>query len=174
MTDIFFSVNFGRRIGRPGFWELNPARRYSSPKSYATGNSFLQPSFVYNYVFNYSYKSLLNLNLNYANIKDITGQLTYHDVPEDMQIFKRLNYAHGKYMGGNISVTFKPFKWWESSTDFSVNYGELTPYVNILANKYSGWQGYTSSINTFTLNRSKTFFTSLYYEYNTPQNQDTA
>jgi len=163
-----FSLNFGRRIGRPGFWELNPGRWYNSPKSYATGNPFLQPSFIYSSEFNYSYKSLLYLSLNYADIKDISTQLTYHDISNNTQIFRRLNYADGKYIGGNLSITSNLFNWWESSVDFSVSYTELTPYIAILEKKYCGWQGYTQTTNTFTINRSKTFFASLHYEYNYP------
>lgn len=162
------SVNFGRRIGRPGFGELNPARWYINSKSYATGNPFLQPSFVYNYEFNYAYKGFLNLNMTYADIKDISGQLTYHDILNESQLFKRLNYADGKYMGGTITISDSPFKWWESSIDLSISYGEFNPYVAIMAKRYSGWQGYIATNNILTLNQSKTFFVSTYYQYNSP------
>ncbi len=164
--DNTLSLNFGRRIQRPGFWEMNPARWYMNPKSYTEGNPFLQPTFVYNGEFNYSYKGLLNFNLSYAKIKDYYGQQTFHNLVEETQIFKRLNYANGTFSGGTVTLTYNPFKWWESSTDFSASYSELNPFIDILAKRYSGWSGYTSSNNTFTLNKSKTFFSSLYYEYN--------
>lgn len=164
--DHTLSLNFGRRIQRPGFWEMNPARWYMTPNSYTEGNPFLQPTFVYNYEFNYSYKGLLNLNLSYAKIKDFYGQQTFHNLTDDSQIFKRLNYSNGTYSGGTLTMTYNPFKWWESSTDISASYSELNPYIAILANSYSGWSGYTSTNNTFTLNKNKTLFGSLYYEYN--------
>ncbi|MCU7541711.1 outer membrane beta-barrel family protein [Riemerella anatipestifer] len=36
------------------------------------------------------------------------------------------------------------------------------------SHKYSGWSGYTTSRNTFTLNSKKTLFASLNYEYSLP------
>ncbi|SFN24653.1 Outer membrane receptor proteins, mostly Fe transport [Chryseobacterium oleae] len=166
--DNTVSVNFGRRIQRPGFWEMNPAKWYQTPKSYTEGNPFLQPSFVYNLELNYSYKSLLNLNLYYGISKDKFSQLTFHDTANDIQIFRRLNYADGKYMGGTATVSYSPFSWWESSTDVSVSYRELTPYIDILQSKYSGWGGYTSTNNAFILNKAKTWSASLLYTYNYP------
>ncbi len=163
-----FSINYGRRIQRPGFWEMNPARWYMNPKSYAEGNPFLQPTFIENFEMNYAYKSLLNFNFSYAKINDFFGQQTFHNLTNDSQIFKRLNYANGIYSGGTFTISYNPFKWWESSTDFSMSYSELSPYIDILAKRYSGWSGYTSTNNTFTLNKSKTLLGSLYYEYNYP------
>ncbi|HAD78299.1 MAG TPA: TonB-dependent receptor, partial [Flavobacteriaceae bacterium] len=44
--DHSFNFNFGRRIQRPAFWELNPNKWYSNPISYTEGNPFMQPAFV--------------------------------------------------------------------------------------------------------------------------------
>ncbi|MGQ8867529.1 outer membrane beta-barrel protein [Myroides sp. TSA_177.3] len=37
-----------------------------------------------------------------------------------------------------------------------------------MAKRYSGWQGYIATNNILTLNQSKTFFVSTYYQYNSP------
>jgi hypothetical protein len=163
-----FSANFGRRIQRPNFSDLNPAKWYQNPNAYAEGNPFLQPSFVYLYKIDYSYKSLLNFSVSYANVKDVFGQLVYHDIEHETQVFKRLNYADGKQISTSLTINYNPFSWWESSTDFMTGYSEQKSFVDILAKNYSGWQGYTSTQNTFRLNKDKTFFASLYYEYNFP------
>ena len=87
------SASFGRRVRRPSFWELNPARWYQNPSSYAEGNPFLQPSFIYNIEVNYAYKNLFNLNLYYSNATDNFGQLTFHNTQNEQQTFKRLNFV---------------------------------------------------------------------------------
>ncbi|RMZ59166.1 TonB-dependent receptor [Chryseobacterium nematophagum] len=161
-------ASFGRRIRRPSFWELNPARWYQNPNSYAEGNPFLQPSFIYNIELNYAYKTLLNLNLYYSNATNNFGQLTFHDTQNEQQTFKRLNFAHEKFIGGTLSVNHKPLTWWNFSTEIGWGYYESNPYIDILANNYSGWYGYSNMANNFILNTNKTFLATIYYEYNFP------
>lgn len=160
-----FSLNFGRRIDRPSYSSLNPARWYLNPNSYTEGNPFLQPTYSYTYELNYNYKELLSLNLSYADIKNDSGQLTYHDTKNVTQIFKILNYTNGRNMSATLSFNYDLFPWWSTSIYLATGYSEITPFVDILSSKYSGWNGYTSSNNTFILNNSKTLVGSIYYEY---------
>lgn len=163
------SVNYGRRIGRPGFQSMDPARWYDSPKSYVTGNPFLQPVFTDMFEVNYNFKSLISLNLYHYPSKDNISQMSYHDIPNESVVMRHENYADGNGTGGTLSINYNPFKWWESSTDISANYDEINPYLSIFtAKKYSGWGGTTSMNNTFTLNKKKNFFASLNYWYSFP------
>ncbi|CAA7392480.1 outer membrane beta-barrel family protein [Chryseobacterium fistulae] len=162
------SASFGRRVRRPSFWELNPARWYQNPSSYAEGNPFLQPSFIYNIEVNYAYKNLFNLNLYYSNATDNFGQLTFHNTQNEQQTFKRLNFANEKFIGGTLTVNHKPLTWWDFSTEIGSGYCESNPYLDILATHYSGWYGYTNMANNFSLNEAKTFLATLYYEYSFP------
>lgn len=166
--DHVLSLNFGRRIQRPGFWEMNPAKWYISPKSYTEGNPFLQPAYSYNIEFNYSYKSLLNLSLYNSNKRDGYGQVTVHDIMNDSQAFKRLNYFDSSSLGGSLTFNYDLFSWWNTATEVSAYYNELNPKIDLFSNFYSGWGGYTTSTNTFSLNKKKTFLATLYYEYNYP------
>lgn len=163
-----FSLNFGRRIQRPRFWEMNPARWYMNPKSYTEGNPFLQPAYTYNIEFNYSYKSLLNLNLFNSSKRDGYGQVTVHDIADDSQAFKRLNYFNSSSSGGTLTLNYDLFNWWNTATEISAYYNELKPNIDLFFSFYSGWGGYTSSTNTFSFNKKKTFLATLYYEYNYP------
>ncbi|MDR2205214.1 MAG: TonB-dependent receptor [Flavobacteriaceae bacterium] len=166
--DNTLSVDFGRRIQRPGFWELNPARWYSSPKSYVEGNPFMQPSFVYNFGINYTYKSLISFNLYYSDTQDGFGQTLYQDISDDSEVFKRENYFNQKGAGGSLALNYNPFKWWESNTNLDVYYSETKPFIPIYDKFYSGWGGSTNTTNTFTLNKSKTLYGTLVYQYNFP------
>lgn len=160
------SANYGRRIQRPGYWQMDPAKWYSNTKSYVTGNPFLQPTFNNMMELNYNYKSLISLNLYYYRSKDDISQMIYHDIANESVVMRHENYADSSGSGGTLSVNYNPFKWWESSEEFSAYYNETNPYLPIFSSpKYSGWGGYTSTNNTFTLNKSRTFLASLNYYY---------
>lgn len=164
-----FSANYGKRIGRPGFWQMNPARDYDSPKSYTTGNPFLQPRFTDEVELNYAYKSFLSAGVFFQKTKGDISQVIRHNPQDESQTFRHENYANSIYSGGNISVTFTPLKFWETTMMASAVYGETNPYDQTLySRKYSGWMGDTSSNNTFTLNKSKTLQASLNYWYSFP------
>lgn len=163
-----FSINYGRRIQRPGFSQLNPARWYNNPKSYVTGNPFIQPRFTDNIEFNYGYKSILNINIFAGRTKDDITQVIRHDVVNDAQIFRHENYANSKFAGSTITTNYNPFKFWEASAEVSFYYNEVNPFVDIYAPKYSGWGGYTVLNNSITLNKAKTFIASINYTYNYP------
>jgi hypothetical protein len=122
-------------------------------------------SFSYSYGFTYIYKEMLGVNLNYTVVKDDSAQLTFHDTQKETQLFKILNYTNGKNVTANVTFNYDIFPWWNTSVNLVAGYAEITPFVDILSTKYSGWSGYTTAYNTFTLNQSKTFFGSLYYEY---------
>lgn len=164
-----FSVQYGRRIGRPAFWQLNPAREYDGNKSYTTGNPFLQPSFTDNYEIGYSYKSLLNASIFLSKNNGIISQVARHNTQDDSQIFRHENSMNSLYSGGNISLTFSPMKFWETNISINATYSEANPYnLEIYAKKYIGWEGTTSFYNTLNLNKSKTFSASFNYWYTFP------
>ena len=80
--DHSFNFNFGRRIQRPAFWELNPNKWYSNPISYTEGNPFIQPAFVYNFELSYGFKDYLQAKVYYQNIQDDFGQIAFHQEQE--------------------------------------------------------------------------------------------
>src|SRR5699024_4599025 len=54
-----FNLSYSRRINRPGFWMLNPARWYINAISYTEGNPFLQPKFADNIELKHIFKNKL-------------------------------------------------------------------------------------------------------------------
>ncbi|MDO4225532.1 MAG: outer membrane beta-barrel family protein, partial [Bergeyella zoohelcum] len=164
-----FSASYGRRIGRANFQQMNPARDYSTPKSYVLGNPFLQPSFINNYELGYSYKDLLNVQMYFGKMTNQLSQVTRHNPQEDSQIFRHENIADMTQAGGEFSLTFSPLKFWETSIETWFNYSETTPYDrSIYESKYYGWMVQSSMDNTFMLNSAKTLQATLTYGYHFP------
>lgn len=165
-----YSINFNRRINRPSFWELNPARWYINTKSYNSGNPFLQPSFAYNYEFTYSYKSLLQTRMYFTHTKNGFGQIIFHDYLNNSQRFFRLNYYNENTMGINSSINKSFYSIWDVTMENALFYSETKTDITSLNPKYSGWGGYTSVNNNIRL--SKTLSANFYYEYNYPMRQN--
>lgn len=160
-----FNANFGRRIQRPGYWEMNPNRWYNNATSYGEGNPFLQPAFVYNFELNYSYSDYLHVKAYYQNMENGYGQITEHNMEEQTQVFKRQNYYKADYLGLTISSTLKPFSWLESNNEFGINYNKSKNNTPLLAPEYSGSSAYVRSFNSLTFTADKTFLGEVNFRY---------
>ncbi|SDG75600.1 Outer membrane receptor proteins, mostly Fe transport [Flavobacterium omnivorum] len=166
--DNTFSANYSRRINRPSYSDLNPARWYINSNSYEEGNPFLQPSFSHNLEFSHNFKQLLVSTLSFSKTENGFGQLTVHDEINRIQRFIRRNYFTTNFIGLDETLTFDFFTWWNSINNAGVFYSENNVYSEYLEPKYSGWGSYVSTTNSFVLNKSKTFTGQLAYSYSFP------
>lgn len=163
------SLKYNRRIRRPYFQSLNPARWYHDLRSYTTGNPFLQPTFTHSISLDYGYKNWFNASFSYAKIQDEIRQISIHTISNDSSIMRHENYANSSYFSTFIDLNFKPFRWWDLQGSFYAYYSESKPYVAIYTlSKYSGWEAGTQLQNTFTLNADKTLMASAYFSYDFP------
>ena len=166
-----FNLNFGRRIQRPSFWELNPNKWYSNPISYTEGNPFIQPSFVYNVELSYGFKDYIQAKVYYQNMQDGFGQIAFHGEEEldgeltQTQVFKRLNYYKMSSYGIVLSSTVKPTKWWESNLELSLSYNKSINEIDILDKEYTGNGSNFSIYNNLNLNTKKTLTAQINYYY---------
>lgn len=160
-----FNANFGRRIQRPGYWEMNPNRWYTNANSYSEGNPFLQPAFVYNFELNYGFQDYLHAKLYYQNEQDGYGQITFHDTEKQTQIYKRINYYKGNKYGLTLSSTIAPFPWLESNNEFGFSINESKNNIPELAAEFSGSNAYFRSFNSLTFNADKTFLGEVNFRY---------
>ena len=166
-----FNLNFGRRIQRPSFWELNPNKWYSNPISYTEGNPFIQPSFVYNVELSYGFKDYIQAKVYYQNMQDGFGQIAFHSEEEldgeltQTQVFKRLNYYKMSSYGIVLSSTIKPTKWWESNLEFSLGYNKSINEIDVLDKEYTGNGSNLSIYNNLNLNTKKTLTAQVNYTF---------
>ena len=92
-----FSFNYGKRLDRPNFEDLNPFRIYNNKYQYSEGNPFLQPSYSHNLEFNYAYKNNWNSKLYYSKITDGTGGIILINPSDNLQANVILNYLKRKF-----------------------------------------------------------------------------
>ncbi|OWP74817.1 hypothetical protein BWK62_02150 [Flavobacterium oreochromis] len=162
-----FSINYSRRINRPSYSNLNPAKWYLNSNSYEEGNPFLQPSFSDNLEFSHIYKELLSTTISLSNTNNGFGQLTIHDEINNIQKFIRQNYYNSLFLGLDESVNFNVSKCWESVLNYSLYYSQSKTSSEILESNYSGWSSDFSAINNFKF--GKKISAQFIYEYSFPR-----
>lgn len=70
------SFSYNRRIGRPGYEDLNPFIDYVSPYFYTQGNPLLKPETTHAVEINYVFKEDMSISLGYSTTKDYFNYFT--------------------------------------------------------------------------------------------------
>ncbi|MCS3794765.1 outer membrane beta-barrel protein [Niastella sp. OAS944] len=113
------SFSAGKRIERPGYYDLNPSSFYFDRNTSNTGNSMLQPAFTNNFELQYIYKGKFITGLNYSNTK---GYITrgYKQVGD---AFIGIPVNIQRYTNVGLNITWQPniTRWWNLNL-----YQELT------------------------------------------------
>jgi len=131
-------LNYGRRIDRPYYQDLNPFVSPLDKFTYYVGNPFLKPSYTQSIELSHSYKNKYITTVSYSNSKD--------DVNETIEILNGTYFSRpaniGKKVTKSISFngTFDPFSW--------LNINLYTELTNI-ANKSAFYTGELNTNGTF-------------------------
>ncbi len=149
-----FGLNYGRRVQRPEYRQLNPYIEFTSQYSYRSGNPRLMPTFSHHCELTGSYKNTLFVTATYRNISDIINNVArqnnntyvYYVMPENIAKASEVQFA----------LTFNKalYKWWEVSASawgFELYYDGF--YNGLpLRDKGTGFGFYTSGDLNFAHN----------------------
>lgn len=110
-----FGLNYGRRVERPSYRQMNPYIEFTSQYNSRTGNPKLKPQYAHSIELTGDYKNMLNCNLSYRNVTDIINNVakqdastySYYVMPDNIAKFTEVQFA----------LTFNKalYKWWEVS-----------------------------------------------------------
>lgn len=161
------SFTYGRRINRPDYRLLNPARIYSVVNVYEEGNPFLKPSFSNNFELNYNYKDWLNTSVYTNFVSNGFSTLNFFDAENNIQATVPRNYANLITIGIGETVTFNKVSWWENNNQFNVYFEQSKSNGTVVEGTLKQWSGYLSTDNTFILNKKKTLManTTVWYQF---------
>ncbi len=111
-------INYGRRIDRPYFQDLNPFVTPIDKFTYYAGNPFLKPAFTHSLELAYSFRDMLTITLSYSNNKD--------NVNETVAILNGIFYSKPDNIGSRVvkSITMDARK-------------ALMPWLNV--HLYAEW-----------------------------------
>ena len=107
-----FVLNYGRRIQRPNYQDLNPFILFLDKYTFEQGNPNLQPQFAHNIELTHSYKGFINTTLNYTKTTDIINDVLEQNTDKNETYVKKDNIAKQRQYGISVSASGPVKKWW--------------------------------------------------------------
>lgn len=162
------TFSYSKRIERPDFEALNPNRYFLNPFQFIEGNSLLQPSFVDNFEFTYTYKSLES-KLYFSDEKNKFSQAPIADPSSKIINFTNKNFINAQRFGISENYTFQKYAWWTSNNAFDLSYVIAESLLTETARYKNGINSRISTNNDFVLNKTKTILFNASYWYLFPE-----
>jgi len=123
-----FVINYGRRINRPDYSDLNPFIHFLDKFTFEKGNPNLKPQFSHNIELSHTYKGTLTTALNYSKTTDIIQQVL-EQIGNDAYV-KRANIASREQFGLTVTVQKEITKWWSGNIYTNVAHNQFKGIVN--------------------------------------------
>ncbi|HEV8083692.1 MAG TPA: TonB-dependent receptor [Chitinophagaceae bacterium] len=136
-----FSVNYGRRIDRPAYQDLNPFYYFLDEYTYEVGNTLLQPQFTDNIELSHTYNGFLTTTINYSKTNDVFADVLKQINSERKTFLTKENIASKTNYGLAVSANFPVTKFLSTNI-----------YTNVIHDAYKG------ELNGGFLNVNNTMF----------------
>jgi len=146
-TNNQFELNYGRRIDRPGYKELNPFIYYSFQFTAWTGNPDLRPQYSDNIELKHSYKNTLISTIGFSRTTDVFVDML--GTRGASKILYSMNRNAGEQIIAFYSAAYNKdlFKWWTLNAGASVFTADAGGPVNGTYKRVS-WSGYSVNMNS--------------------------
>ena len=122
-----FSLNYGRRIDRPAYQDLNPFLFFLDQYTYQAGNPYLQPQYTQNVEVSHTYNSFLTTTLNYSYTKDFFSET--FEQSGHATIVRNGNIGSRQSAGIAVSAQVPVTKWWTTVLYSNVNYNKFSGFL---------------------------------------------
>jgi iron complex outermembrane receptor protein len=162
-----FVINYGRRINRPDYGDLNPFIHFLDRYTFEQGNPNLKPQFSHNIELSHTYGGFLTSTLNYSSTTDIIQQVLEQNTATNETFIKKANIASRKQIGLSISAYKKLNKWWSGNVYFNGYNNHFKGIVNndFVSLSVTGWmaqmqqqfdfgKGWTGEVSGFYRSKS--------------------
>ncbi len=122
-----FVLNYGRRIERPNYEDLNPFILFLDKYTFEQGNPNLSPQFAHNIELSHTYKGFLTTTLNYNRTTDIIEDVLEQHTGVNETYIRKLNIASRNQFGISVNAGGQIKKWWMANL-----------WTNLYNNHYKG------------------------------------
>lgn len=122
-----FGLNYGRRINRPDYEDMNPFILFLDRYTFEQGNPNLQPQFSHNVELSHTYKGFFTTTLNYTRTTDIINEVLEQNTDRNETFVKKANIAKQRQYGIAVSAGGQIQKWWTGNI-----------YANVFNNLFEG------------------------------------
>ncbi len=106
------SANYGRRIGRPNYQDMNPFVYQIDPYTSQRGNPFLRPSYSHNAELSYTYKWAMTVKLGYSTTTDFSTDVIRQEGLNGYQTVANAGRADVLNLSLNTPIPIR--KWWNA------------------------------------------------------------
>ena len=121
------NVNYGRRIRRPAYGNLNPFIRFLDRYTYSQGNPNLKPSISDNIELSHTWKNIITTTLNYTFTSDVVQEIIRQNGSEASNIPE--NVASYRQFGISVAANMPVTKWWTNNTNMNLFNDDYTGNV---------------------------------------------
>ncbi|MBK8495207.1 MAG: TonB-dependent receptor [Chitinophagaceae bacterium] len=122
-----YVINYGRRIKRPDYQDMNPFVNFLDRYTFQQGNPNLSPQFAHNVELSHTYNGFLTTTVNYTSTNNIIQQvLEQNDLTNETYI-KKANIATANQIGLSVTASKSINKWWSGNI-----------YASVLNNHFKG------------------------------------
>jgi outer membrane receptor protein involved in Fe transport len=160
-----FSLNYGRRIERPGFESVNPFRIYNNKYQYQEGNPLLQPYYSHNVEFSYIVKQNWINTLYFSKLSNGFSGVVLIDPATNIQANVILNYFETTSWGISESHTIKIKHWLESMNTANVFYSKSLSGSIFAPPNVNGMNAVIATNNNISINSQRTISLNVNYAY---------
>lgn len=168
-----FGFSYGKRISRPTYSWLNPAKSYYNLFSYFQGDPNLKATMVHNLNFTYAWKEW-NLELYYRKELYPSMEISFQEPVTKSLIYHFTNIEKGQAYGLSLYKNLQVLPWWSVVLSENLEHNE-NYFIGIdqalYKNKVMNW---VSDISTsFKLDKSSDWNLEVGHRYNSPSIQGT-
>ncbi len=149
-----YGLNYGRRINRPDYEDLNPFITFLDRYTFEQGNPNLQPQFSHNVEVSHTYKGFLTTTLNYTRTTDIINEVLEQNTDKNETFVKKANIAKQRQYGIAVSAGGQIKKWWSGNVYVNVFNNLFEGIINGDPVKISATSGQANLSNQFKLSKT--------------------
>ncbi len=125
-----FVINYGRRIKRPDYEDMNPFVHFLDRYTFEQGNPNISPQFSHNIELSHTYKGFLTTTVNYTTTNDIIQQVLEQNDQTNETYIKKANIASANQIGLEVTANKSITKWWSGNIYASVYNNHFKGLVN--------------------------------------------
>jgi len=156
-------LNYGRRIDRPVYQDLNPFYSPLDKFTYYVGNPYLRPSFTQSIELSHTYKNKITTALSYSHSKDQVNETI--EIVNGTYFSRPANIGKQEVYNASINANLDLTKW------LGFNWFGQYTYIHSQSNFYTGFLntkgGFFSSNGNLQLKFDKGWSGEVNYRYQT-------
>lgn len=168
-----FGFSYGKRISRPSYSWLNPAKSYYNLFSYYQGDPKLKATIIHNLNFTYSFK---NWNVDFYYRKELfpSMEISFQQHENNNLVYYYTNIEKGEAFGMSLYKNFEIKPWWNLIVSENIEHNEnYFTGIDGALNKNQVWNLVSTISTSFTLDKSSDWKMEVGHNYYSPAIQGT-